>query len=200
MKLLLFTLNTLFFLAVNAQTNYQAAKIFQDELNDFYADSSTSPLTEKDRLAFDGLPFYPIDTNLIITAHLELLTGEEVIEMETSTDRLPLYRPYYQASFKIDSIDCLLTIFQSEDLKTTEGYEDYLFLPFTDFTNGDGSYGGGRYIDLKITDSDSIVIDFNRAYNPYCAYNKKYSCPIPPRQNDVNSYIRAGVKYKSNFD
>ncbi len=182
------------------QNTYQAAKDFQDELNDFYADSSTSPLTEKDRLAFEGLPFYPIDTNLIITANVELLTDEEIIEMETTTDRLPLYRPYYQATFKIDSIDCSLTIFQSEDLKTTAGYEDYLFLPFTDFTNGDGSYGGGRYIDLKITDSDSIVIDFNRAYNPYCAYNKKYSCPIPPRQNDVNCAIKAGVKYTTQIE
>lgn len=195
MKNVLFALCILLSYLVNAQNSYEAASIFQDNLNADYADSLHSPLSTKDRLAFEGLPFYSIDTNLIITAHVEILTGEDVIEMETTSDRLPLYRPFYQATFKIDSIDCSLTIFQSEDLKTTAGYEDYLFLPFTDFTNGDGSYGGGRYIDLKITDSDSIVIDFNRAYNPYCAYNKKYSCPIPPRQNDVNYAIKAGVKF-----
>lgn len=197
MKNVLFAVCILLSYLVNAQNSYEAASIFQNNLNADYADSLHSPLSTKDRLAFDGLPFYPIDTNLIITAHIELLTGEDIIEMETTTDRLPLYRPFYQATFKIDSIDCSLTIFQSEDLKTTAGYEDYLFLPFTDFTNGDGSYGGGRYIDLKITDSDSIVIDFNRAYNPYCAYNKKYSCPIPPRQNDINYPIKAGVKFEA---
>lgn len=197
MKNVLFAVCILLSYLVNAQNSYEAASIFQNNLNADYADSLHSPLSTKDRLAFDGLPFYPIDTNLIITAHIELLNGEDIIEMETTTDRLPLYRPFYQATFKIDSIDCSLTIFQSEDLKTTAGYEDYLFLPFTDFTNGDGSYGGGRYIDLKITDSDSIVIDFNRAYNPYCSYNKKYSCPIPPRQNDINYPIKAGVKFEA---
>lgn len=197
MKNVLFAVCILLSYLVNAQNSYEAASIFQDNLNADYADSLHSPLSTKDRLAFEGLPFYPIDTNLIITANIELLTGEDIIEMETTSDRLPLYRPFYQATFKIDSIDCSLTIFQSEDLKTTAGYEDYLFLPFTDFTNGDGSYGGGRYIDLKITDSDSIVIDFNRAYNPYCAYNKKYSCPIPPRQNDINYPIKAGVKFEA---
>lgn len=197
MKNILFVLSILLSSVLNAQNNYEAAIIFQDNLNADYADSLHSPLSTKDRLAFEGLPFFPIDTNLVITAHVELLNSNDAIEMETTTDRLPLYRPYYQATFKIDSIDCSLTIFQSEDLKTKAGYEDYLFMPFTDFTNGDGSYGGGRYIDLKITDSDSIVIDFNRAYNPYCAYNKKYSCPIPPRQNDINYPIKAGVKFEA---
>ena len=75
-----------------------------------------------------------------------------------------------------------------------EEYKDYLFLPFLDDTNGEGSYGGGRYIDLRIPDSDTMIIDFNTAYNPYCAYNDRYSCPIVPRQNYLDVAIEAGVK------
>ena len=75
-----------------------------------------------------------------------------------------------------------------------EKYRDYLFLPFTDNTNGEQTYTGGRYIDLSIPDGDTIVVDFNKAYNPYCAYNKKYSCPIVPSVNNLDTEIRAGVK------
>ena len=74
-----------------------------------------------------------------------------------------------------------------------EGLEDYLFLPFIDDTNGEESYGGGRYIDLRIPEGDTIVIDFNKSYNPYCAYNDKYSCPIVPRINYLALEVRAGV-------
>ena len=75
-----------------------------------------------------------------------------------------------------------------------EGFEDYLFLPFLDDTNGEESYGGGRYIDLKIPEGDQMTIDFNTAYNPYCAYDAKYSCPIVPRENYMDVEVRAGVK------
>ena len=75
-----------------------------------------------------------------------------------------------------------------------EGYEDYLFLPFLDDTNGEESYGGGRYIDCRIPEGDTIEIDFNKAYNPYCAYNENYSCPIVPRENYLAIEVKAGVK------
>ncbi len=74
-------------------------------------------------------------------------------------------------------------------------FKGQLFFPFTDLSSGFGSYGGGRYIDLHIPPSDSILIDFNRSYNPYCAYNGRYSCPIPPRENHINFEITAGVRY-----
>jgi uncharacterized protein (DUF1684 family) len=72
--------------------------------------------------------------------------------------------------------------------------KDYLFLPFTDWTSGDGSYGGGRFLDAYIPEGDIILLDFNKAYNPYCAYNSGYSCPIPPKENDLDVRIEAGVK------
>ena len=87
-----------------------------------------------------------------------------------------------------------LNIYQNQDLIKKEGFEDYLFLPFLDNTNGEESYGGGRYIDMRIPDGDTIIVDFNSAYNPYCAYNEKYSCPIVPRENYLDTEVRAGVK------
>ena len=78
-------------------------------------------------------------------------------------------------------------------------YEDYLFIPFNDLTNGNETYDAGRYMDLETTDENTIVIDFNKAYNPYCAYNDEFSCPIPPRENDLDVEIIAGVlAYKKN--
>jgi uncharacterized protein (DUF1684 family) len=87
-----------------------------------------------------------------------------------------------------------LNVYQNQDLMKKEGFEDYLFLPFLDDTNGEESYGGGRYIDLGIPEGDEVVIDFNKAYNPYCAYNEKYSCPIVPRENYLDLKVEAGVK------
>jgi hypothetical protein len=114
--------------------------------------------------------------------------------MKTTTTRAPMYKKFAEALFVINGINCKLNIYQNIDLTKKPNYEDYLFLPFTDLTNGDESYGGGRYIDLKVSDSDTIIIDFNKAYNPYCAYNHKYSCPIPPAENTLSVEIKAGVK------
>ena len=96
--------------------------------------------------------------------------------------------------FELNGIAHELEVYRSLDLIGEEGYEDYLFLPFADESNGESTYGGGRYIDLTIPEGDVLVIDFNRAYNPYCVYNKKYSCPLVPRQNYLKTKVKAGVK------
>jgi uncharacterized protein (DUF1684 family) len=85
-------------------------------------------------------------------------------------------------------------VYQNAELVRKNTYVNYLFLPFSDLTSGNETYIGGRYIDLRIPYGDTIAIDFNQAYNPYCAYNRKYSCPIVPLENDLPIAIRAGVK------
>ena len=97
-------------------------------------------------------------------------------------------------SFTINGQLLKLNVYQSEPEIDSDADSDYLFLPFLDATNGETSYGGGRYIDLTIPTTDELIIDFNKAYNPYCAYNEKYSCPIVPRENYLALEIRAGVK------
>ena len=106
----------------------------------------------------------------------------------------PEYREYGELRFKLDEKKFKLTLYQNIKLMEKERYEDYLFIPFTDETNGEESYGGGRYIDFRIPKGKEVVLDFNKAYNPYCAYNSKYSCPIPPPKNDLSIPIKAGVK------
>jgi len=167
---------------------------FRQELNNHFADTASSPLPEAERATFSGLDFYPVDLNYRITAKFIPTPGEETFGMETTTERLPVYVKYGEAHFNLDGKDIILNIYQNVKLSESEEYRDYLFLPFNDLTNGEETYGGGRYIDLKIPAGDTIIIDFNQAYNPYCAYNHKYSCPVPPRENRMEIEIRAGVK------
>ena len=114
--------------------------------------------------------------------------------MKTTTDRLPEYVKYGDVSFELFGKSYSLNIYRNLDIVNKEGYEDYLFLPFLDDTNGVESYGGGRYIDFDIPIDNYLIIDFNTAYNPYCTYNEKYSCPIVPRENYLPLEIKAGIK------
>ena len=114
--------------------------------------------------------------------------------MPTTTERLPEYVKYGEAHFTLNGKKLQLSLFQSTNHDEEEGYEDYLFLPYTDLSSGDGSYGGGKFIDIRIPDGDFIIIDFNKAYNPYCAYSHRFSCPIPPEENDLKVRIEAGVR------
>ncbi|MCB0475507.1 MAG: DUF1684 domain-containing protein, partial [Flavobacteriaceae bacterium] len=97
-------------------------------------------------------------------------------------------------TFELNGQSLKLHVYQNQELIKQAEYENHIFIPFTDLSSGNESYGGGRYIDLEIPRGDTLVIDFNKAYNPYCAYNHKYSCPIPPRENSLPVAIHAGVK------
>jgi uncharacterized protein (DUF1684 family) len=167
---------------------------FQKKINSEYADAKTSPLEEKDLKTFKTLAFYPVSNKYFVNAKLVKAENEKAFEMKTSTDRKPKYIKYGTVSFVIDGKSLKLNVYQDVELSKTDEYKDYLFLPFSDLTCGKESYIGGRYIDLKIPIGNTISIDFNQAYNPYCAYNHKYSCPIVPLENDLNVAIRAGVK------
>jgi len=171
----------------------KSALKFQSKLNKEFASKEESPLTEEDLKSFKSLEFFPADTNFIVNAKLEFQKDSKPFKMKTTTDRLPVYKLYAIATFKIKGVAYKLHIYQNEKLVLTPDFEDYLFMPFTDKTNSETSYGGGRYIDLKLPKGDTIIIDFNKAYNPYCAYNGKYSCPIPPKVNHLNTEINAGV-------
>lgn len=167
---------------------------FQREINAEYKDATTSPLKEKDRKGFTGLDFFKFDSTFIVKATFKRTPNEEVFKMKTTTSRLPEYVKYGEVTFQLEGKTHQLNIYQNQGLINKEAYKDYLFLPFLDNTNGGESYGGGRYIDMRIPEGDTMDIDFNKAYNPYCAYNEKYSCPIVPRENYLDVEVRAGVK------
>lgn len=167
---------------------------FQKELNEEYSSPKDSPLEPRDRKKFKGLPFFPADLKYRIAATLKLTPETPYFEMKTTIPRANLERIFGMLNFQIDGKEYSLPVYQSKSLQTQAGYEDYLFFPFTDLTNGTETYGGGRYMDLRIPRSGSeIVLDFNKAYNPYCAYSKRFSCPIVPKENHIDAEIRAGV-------
>jgi hypothetical protein len=167
---------------------------YQKEQNAKFKDATTSPLSEKDRKDFKELDFFKLDSTYVVKAKLKRTPDTEWFNMKTTTSRLSKERVYGTVTFNIKGETFSLNVYQGEENMQTKGLEDYLFLPFLDDTNGEESYGGGRYIDLRIPESDSITIDFNKAYNPYCAYNEKFSCPIVPRENYLPIEIKAGVK------
>ncbi|MBT0608260.1 DUF1684 domain-containing protein [Aequorivita echinoideorum] len=172
----------------------EQSKAAQQKLNEEFSNPETTILKPKDFKNFKGLEFYPISEKYIVEAEFVRTPGEKPFLMQTTTSRKPEYVKYGEAHFDINGQKLKLNLYKSIEPYDEPGYEDYLFLPFTDFTSGDGSYGGGRFIDLKIPEGETIVIDFNTAYNPYCAYNHRYSCPIPPAENDLEVRIEAGVK------
>ncbi|UII78824.1 DUF1684 domain-containing protein [Flagellimonas sp. CMM7] len=167
---------------------------FQKELDATFRNPETSPLPDRYRKDFEGLDFFEPDTNYIVKARFERTPDAVPFLLATTTDEKTEEVLYGIAHFKLNGIEHQLEIYQTLDLMDTEKYKDYLFLPFLDETNGTETYGGGRYIDLTIPEGNTIVIDFNKAYNPYCVYNKKYSCPLVPRQNYLRTNMRAGVK------
>ena len=169
-------------------------KMHRYDLNIEFSDKKTTPLTKKDFKKFSSLDFFPIDSNYHIEAKFELNKNPKLFEMPTTTDRLPIYKTYGVATFNYNGEKYQLQVYQNQELILKPGYKDHLFIPFMDKTNGNESYGGGRYLDLENPKDDTIILDFNKAYNPYCAYNYKYSCPIPPLENHLDISIKAGVK------
>jgi len=171
-----------------------AAENFQKELNTEYMDKDKSPLTAEDRPDFKGHPFFPIDEKYFVIAEFVRTENEKPFAMKTSTTRLPMYEKYGEVHFNLNGKSLKLNVYRSLDLAKQDEYKNYLFLPFSDLTNGNETYIGGRYIDLRIPEGNTIAIDFNQAYNPYCAYNHRFSCPAVPQDNVLDIAIRAGVK------
>jgi len=167
---------------------------FQKELNEEFKNPETSPLSDTYRKDFEELDFFAPDTSYVVKAKLVRTPEAIPFLMPTNTDRKSEEVVYGIAYFRLNGEVRQLEIYQNKELMLEEEYVDYLFLPFTDLTNTEETYGGGRYIDLRIPKTDEIIIDFNRAYNPYCAYNKKYSCPLVPAVNHLNTKVLAGVK------
>jgi hypothetical protein len=171
---------------------------FQVQINADFKNPEESPLSTKDLKNFEGLEFFDIDTSFILTAQFVRTPAEAPFAMPTTTDRKPVYVKYGEVYFQLKTKTIKLNIYQNQELIKKPEYVDYLFLPFTDKTNGKTTYSGGRYLDIRIPEGDSIILNFNKAYNPYCAYNGKYSCPIPPSENNLPVSIPAGVKVYKN--
>jgi uncharacterized protein (DUF1684 family) len=177
---------------------HKKAQKYQDSLSEVYQNPETSILSKKQLKDFHGLAFYPIDLKFRVSATFTKTPEATPFDMALSSGRTREYVMYGIAKFEIEGKVFTLPIYQNTYYRDhpEHKYGQSLFLPFTDYTSGDGSYGGGRYIDVEQSDivGNTLIIDFNKNYNPYCAYSTGYNCPIPPEYNDLTIRIEAGVK------
>ncbi len=178
-----------------SQHNEKEVLKYQKELNESYLNPESSPLKEYELKDFKGLNFYPYNEKFVVKATLEKLENQPVFKMPTSGTNKPDYKRYGILHFTIDNKKFQLEVYQNLDLIKRKGYKKHLFLPFIDETSGNETYGAGRYLDIEIPDGSEIVLDFNKAYHPYCAYTIGYSCPITPDVNFLKTEILAGVKF-----
>lgn len=178
-----------------SQHNEKEVLEYQRELNESYLNPETSPLKEDELKDFKGLNFYPYNEKFVVKATLERLKNQPVFKMPTSGKNQPNYKRYGILHFTINDQKFQLEVYQNLDLIKMKGYKKHLFLPFIDETSGNETYGAGRYLDIEIPDGNEILLDFNKAYHPYCAYTIGYSCPITPDVNFLKTEILAGVKF-----
>ena len=149
----------------------------------------SSPLPDAEKKNFTGLNFYPEDRNFVYDAEFTLIGRGTPVYLMTNTERKAPYLPAASIRFKHRGVEYSLIAY-----KDLESNEKTLFLPFNDASNGSGTYASGRYMDLEVPQGKNLRLDFNSCYNPYCAYNKRYSCPIPPRENNLSFEVLAGEK------
>ncbi len=190
-RIFILLLTSVVFASSFAQKNDPYIKEIKTYQKNYVAKHEVVP--EKNKKYFR---FFPIDKTYHVTCHFERINDTIGFTMTTSAKTLKQYYKYGRLDFMIDGKEYLLFVYQSYDLMRLEQYKDYLFVPFTDATTGDESYGSGRYLEFykKDIENNNVQLDFNKAYNPYCAYSPDYKCPIPPKENRLSAAIRAGEK------
>jgi uncharacterized protein (DUF1684 family) len=160
-------------------------KSFRNEKDHFFASHPQSPLTDEQKQQFNGLEYFPENEDLRLEVDVEKFPDVETLELQTTTGEVQTYTRFGKFKFNVDGQDAELTIY---------GDHHDFFLPFADSLAGEETYGAGRYLEPHSLGTGKFLVDFNLAYNPYCAYNEHWSCPITPFENRVKVPIRAGEK------
>jgi len=158
---------------------------FRKEKDAFFKSHPQSPLTPEQKRAFRGLSYFPESPALRLEVTVEEFNPKETVKMQTSTGDVQTYQKYGKFKFVVEGQEAELTVYSSQ-----HGF----FLPFVDSLAGAETYGAGRYLEPEPLGRGKFRVDFNLAYNPYCAYNEMWSCPLPPRENRLKVPIRAGEK------
>jgi uncharacterized protein (DUF1684 family) len=182
-----------------SQTFYGSTdvNVFRSGRDKEFRNRDESPLTETDLAAFSGLKYYPLNRKYRVKAVLERTSEAKYFQMPTSSGVSKTFRKYGVLRFKLNGNWQSLNVYQMDPAVMAKfpEFADLLFVPFKDLTSGKETYGVGRYIDIKTPKGSRVVLDFNLAYNPNCAYgNDKYSCPIPPKENFIRTEIKAGER------
>jgi uncharacterized protein (DUF1684 family) len=168
----------------------------RQEIIDFMENDPESPFHRKGELNYDGLKFFDIDPAFNVKARIEKMQSPVPFDIQMTDGETARYFKYAIAHFEIDDKSQKLFLLKSENFFN----EPWLFLPFYDETSAEESYGGGRFLNVEYHDEEEIYIDFNLAYNPYCAYTDTYRCPIPPAENKITVKVLAGERnYKDHY-
>jgi uncharacterized protein (DUF1684 family) len=156
----------------------------------FMRESPESPVVQADRAAFPQLPYFPINPEYRVPAALTVARSADILDMQTSTGQRRRMQRIGALEFTVKGQPLKLTAFA----EATDTELQRLFVPFHDLTNGTDTYPGGRYLDLERTATGVYDLDFNRAYHPFCLFNPKFDCPVPPRENRLAIPVRAGER------
>ena len=182
-----------------AQDYVQQVRTFRNNYIAEHLIEEHSPIKYKQ---VKNLRFYPINEQYKVQAKVIRLDDKKGITMLTHSGKKKSYFKYAKLVFTLNNQEQFLYLYQSKQLMQNEEYRDYLFLPFTDDTNYKETFGGGRYIDFIHSDikNNTLMLDFNKCYNPYCAYAGGFNCPIPPKENNLKVKIKAGEKLPANIN
>lgn len=193
MKKLIIALIAFAPLTIFAQDFKAEIEKHREEYKADFLKNASSPLKKED---FEYLRFYEPNEKFKVVCEFVATKRGKPFDVPTSSGQTATYTKFGELKFEIDGKPYKLAVYQSLRLRNLPQYRDYLFIPFKDLTNGKESYGGGRYLDLRMKEisGDTIYLDFNKAYNPYCAFSTGYSCPIPPKENHLKVAIEAGEK------
>jgi uncharacterized protein (DUF1684 family) len=158
---------------------------FRREKDEFFRQSPQSPLLPEQRASFTGLSYFPENPELRLSVEVSRFPEGEEVKIQTNTGAAQTYRRFGRFKFEVEGGLVELTIFENE-----QGY----FLPFADSLAGQETYAAGRYLEPERLADGRFEVDFNLAYNPYCAYNERWSCPITPPENRLKLPIQAGER------
>lgn len=165
----------------------------REEKDHYLMTSEESPFSPEEQENFQALEYFPIDLDYRIYTKIKEYESKDTITMVTTKEKEQLYLRYGEFQFSVGENTGTLYVYKP--LKNDQGHPPYFFIPFYDKTNNSETYGGGRYLDIPIKEGDRYLVDFNRAYNPYCAYNyERWSCPLPPMENQLDFKVTAGEK------
>jgi uncharacterized protein (DUF1684 family) len=172
-------------------------KTFREGREKEFRDPNYTPLKPEDYLSFKGLNYFPEDKNYVVKAKIEMSADEKYFLMPTSKGTSRKYIKYAVLTFNLGGKDFVLNAYQSEAIQLNQNspYKNLLFVPFKDLTNGAETYGGGRYLSVFKPEGTEVVLNFNLAYNPSCAYgSEQFACPLPPKDNFLQTEIKVGEK------
>ena len=159
--------------------------LLREEKNEFFRSHPQSPFTQEQKHAFNGLKYYPENPSLRLEISVEKSSDQKAVSIQTTGGTPQNYQRYGQFTFEVEGKEAKLTLYSNED-----GF----FMPLVDGKAGVETYPAGRYLEVEQLANGKFLVDFNLAYNPYCAYNEQWSCPITPPENRLRAAIRAGEK------